>query len=78
MENSQTCGNTSGIPVQRSTVVLYWNKELCKEAGLDPEKPPKTWAEQLEFAQKLTKRDAAGNVTQWGIQIPVSYTHLIR
>ncbi|MBL8589572.1 MAG: ABC transporter substrate-binding protein [Methylobacteriaceae bacterium] len=72
MENSQTGGKTWGIPFQRSTVVLYWNKEAFKEAGLDPEKPPQTWAEQLDFAQKLTKRDAAGNVTQWGIQIPSS------
>jgi sn-glycerol 3-phosphate transport system substrate-binding protein len=72
MENSQTGGKTWGIPFQRSTVVLYWNKELFKEAGLDPEKPPASWAEQLEFAQKLTKKDAAGNVTQWGIQIPSS------
>ncbi|CAM5218446.1 ABC transporter substrate-binding protein OS=Bosea thiooxidans OX=53254 GN=ARD30_20950 PE=3 SV=1 [Bosea thiooxidans] len=72
MENSQTGGKTWGIPFQRSTVVLYWNKDLFKEAGLDPEKPPKTWAEQVEFAQKLTKRDASGNVTQWGIQIPSS------
>jgi sn-glycerol 3-phosphate transport system substrate-binding protein len=72
MENSQTGGKTWGIPFQRSTVVLYWNKELFKEAGLDPETPPKTWAEQVAFAQKLTKRDAAGNVTQWGIQIPSS------
>lgn len=72
MENSQTGGKTWGIPFQRSTVVLYWNKELFKEAGLDPEKPPATWAEQLEFAQKLTKKDASGNVTQWGIQIPSS------
>ncbi|MFN3671246.1 MAG: ABC transporter substrate-binding protein [Bosea sp. (in: a-proteobacteria)] len=72
MENSQTGGKTWGIPFQRSTVVLYWNKELFKEAGLDPEKPPTSWAEQLEFARKLTKKDAAGNVTQWGIQIPSS------
>jgi sn-glycerol 3-phosphate transport system substrate-binding protein len=72
MENSQTGGKTWGIPFQRSTVVLYWNKELFKEAGLDPEKPPQTWAQQAEFAQKLTKRDSAGNVTQWGIQIPSS------
>ncbi|WP_332680700.1 ABC transporter substrate-binding protein [Bosea sp. (in: a-proteobacteria)] len=72
MENSQTGGKTWGIPFQRSTVVLYWNKELFKEAGLDPEKPPTTWAEQLEFAKKLTKRDADGNTSQWGIQIPSS------
>jgi sn-glycerol 3-phosphate transport system substrate-binding protein len=72
MENSQTGGKTWGIPFQRSTVVLYWNKELFKEAGLDPETPPKTWDEQVAFAQKLTKRDASGNVTQWGIQVPSS------
>jgi sn-glycerol 3-phosphate transport system substrate-binding protein len=72
MLNSQTGGKTWGIPFQRSTVVLYWNKELFREAGLDPEKPPKTWAEQLEFAQKLTKRDAGGTTTQWGMQIPSS------
>jgi sn-glycerol 3-phosphate transport system substrate-binding protein len=77
MENSQTGGKTSekktwGIPFQRSTIVLYWNKEAFKEAGLDPEKAPAAWAEELAFAQKLTKRDAAGNATQWGMQIPSS------
>jgi sn-glycerol 3-phosphate transport system substrate-binding protein len=72
MLNSQTGGKTWGVPFQRSTIVLYWNKELFKEAGLDPEKPPATWQEQLEFAQKLTKRDASGNASQWGVQIPSS------
>jgi sn-glycerol 3-phosphate transport system substrate-binding protein len=72
MENSQTGGKTWGVPFQRSTIVLYWNKELFKEAGLDPDKAPENWEEQLEFAKKLTKRDASGNVTQWGIQIPSS------
>lgn len=71
MENSQTEGKTWGIPFQRSTVVLYWNKEAFKEAGLDPEKPPATWAEQVAFAEKLTKRDGA-NTSQWGLQIPAS------
>jgi len=72
MENSQTGGKTWGIPFQRSTIVLYWNKEMFKEAGLDPNRPPATWKEQLEYAQKLTKRDASGKVTQWGLQIPSS------
>ena len=72
MENSQTGGKTWGIPFQRSTVVLYYNKELFREAGLDPNKPPQNWAEQVSYAQKLTKRDASGNVTTWGIQIPSS------
>jgi len=72
MENSQTGGKTWGIPFQRSTIVLYWNKEMFKEAGLDPNRAPQTWQEQLQYAQKLTKRDGSGNVTQWGIQIPSS------
>jgi len=70
MENSQTGGKTWGIPFQRSTIVLYYNKEAFKEAGLDPNKPPANWKEMAEYAQKLTKRDASGRVTQWGVQIP--------
>ena len=72
MENSQTGGKTWGIPFQRSTIVLYYNKEMFKEAGLDPNKPPGTWAEMTAYAEKLTKRDASGKVTQWGVQIPSS------
>jgi sn-glycerol 3-phosphate transport system substrate-binding protein len=72
MENSRTGGKTWGVPFQRSTIVLYYNKELLKEAGLDPEKAPNTWEEQAAFAEKLTKRDASGNTTQWGVQIPSS------
>jgi sn-glycerol 3-phosphate transport system substrate-binding protein len=72
MANSQTGGKTWGIPFQRSTIVLYWNKELFKEAGLDPNRAPENWKEMLEYARKLTKRDASGNVTQWGVQIPSS------
>src|SRR5436190_15074669 len=72
MENSQTGGKTWGIPFQRSTIVLYYNKDAFKEAGLDPNRPPGTWKEMQEYAQKLTKRDAAGKVTQWGVQIPSS------
>ena len=70
MENSQTGGKTWGIPFQRSTPVMYWNKEAFKEAGLDPEKAPANWDELVEFSKKLTKKDASGNVTQWGVRIP--------
>ena len=72
MANSQAGGKTWGIPFQRSTIVLYWNKELFKEAGLDPNRPPASWKEMLEYAQKLTRRDASGNITQYGVQIPSS------
>ncbi len=71
MENSRTGGKTWGIPFQRSTIVMYYNKDAFKAAGLDSETPPKDWAQQIEFAQKLTVRQG-DNVTQWGIQIPSS------
>jgi sn-glycerol 3-phosphate transport system substrate-binding protein len=72
MMNSRTGGKTWGVPFQRSTIVLYWNKELFKEAGLDPEKGPQSWDEMVAFAKKLTKTDASGNVAQWGVKIPSS------
>ena len=70
LENSQTGGKTYGIPFQRSTPVLYWNKEAFADAGLDPEKAPANWDEMVNFSKKLTKKDANGNVTQWGVRIP--------
>ncbi|MDX6751593.1 ABC transporter substrate-binding protein [Geminicoccaceae bacterium 1502E] len=72
LENGRIEGKAWGVPFQRSTPVLYWNKETFKEAGLDPEVPPASWEEQVEFARKLTKKDASGNVTQYGVQIPSS------
>jgi sn-glycerol 3-phosphate transport system substrate-binding protein len=72
MLNRQFANKTWGVPFQRSTVVMYWNKDLFKEAGLDPNTPPKNWAETISMGQKLTKKDASGNVTQWGIQVPSS------
>ena len=72
MQNSQTGGKTWGIPFQRSTVVLYWNKEAFKEAGLDPNRAPANWKEMLEYAHKLTRRDASGKTSQWGVQVPSS------
>ncbi len=72
MENSQTGGKTYGVPFQRSTPVLYWNKEAFNEAGLDPNTPPATWEEMVAFGKKLTKTDSSGNVSQWGLRIPSS------
>ncbi len=70
MENSKVKGKIWGIPFQRSTIVLYHNKNAFKEVGLDPNKPPATWDEMVATAQKLTKKDASGNVTRWGVHIP--------
>lgn len=72
MLNSQSGGKTWGIPFQRSTVVMYWNKDLFRQAGLDPNQPPASWAALKDAATKLTQKDGNGHVTQWGVQIPSS------
>ena len=70
--NGQIDNKTWGIPFQRSTVVMYWNKEAFKDAGLDPNQAPQTWEQLVSMGQALTTRDASGNVTRWGIQVPSS------
>lgn len=64
MENGQTQGKTWGIPFQRSTIVMYYNKDAFRAAGLDPETPPATWDELVTVGKKLTKDG------QWGTMIP--------
>jgi len=59
-------GSVWALPTTPATVALHWNKRLFREAGLDPERPPKTIAELDEFAEKLTKRDASGGLAQVG------------
>jgi sn-glycerol 3-phosphate transport system substrate-binding protein len=59
-------GKLYSMPFNTSNPVLYYNKDLFKEAGLDPEKAPRTWDEVAEYSRKLTKKDASGQVTQYG------------
>lgn len=54
MLDSYVDGSIYSIPFQRSTMVLYYNKEAFKEVGLDPDAPPKNWTELIDFSQKLT------------------------
>jgi multiple sugar transport system substrate-binding protein len=49
--------------------MLYYRKDLFREAGLDPEKPPTTIEEMLEYAKKLTKYDENGEIVQAGIAL---------
>ncbi|HWD57700.1 MAG TPA: sn-glycerol-3-phosphate ABC transporter substrate-binding protein UgpB [Stellaceae bacterium] len=46
-------GKMLSLPFNSSTPVVYWNKDAFKKAGLDPDKPPKTWPETFEAAKKL-------------------------
>ena len=74
MKNGTDGGKTYGIPFQRSTQLLYWNKDAFRKAGLDPEHPPANWDELVADGEKLTLKDAGGNVTQWGIIVPSGVT----
>ena len=49
-------GKQWGVPVAFSTKSLYWNKDLFAKAGLDPEKPPKTWADELAYAKQIKEK----------------------
>ena len=70
MTDARYNGEVYGIPFQRSTPVYYYNKDAFRDAGLDPEDPPKSWTDMIAVGKKLVKKDANGNVTQWGTRIP--------
>ena len=60
-------GSYYGFPVDTQTIVLFYNPQLFKEAGLDPAKPPQTWAELIEYAKAIHQRDANGVTTRMGV-----------
>lgn len=57
-------GGTYGIPFETDVRVFFWNKQLFAEAGLDPEKPPTTWAELEEYADKLDVKNDDGTYSR--------------
>lgn len=60
-------GNMLSLPFNSSTPILYYNKDVFEKAGLDPETPPKTWAEFADFSKKIVDSGAApcGFTTAW-------------
>ena len=60
-------GRLYGLPVLIDGSALFWNKAAFREAGLDPERPPRTPAELTDYVHRLTRRDAAGHLTRIGI-----------
>ena len=63
---SDLAGNMLSFPFNASTPILYYNKDLFRGAGLDPELAPKTWPEVAAAAKKLRGSGAAcGFTTSW-------------
>jgi len=48
-----TDGKMLSMPFNSSTPIIFYNKEAFKKAGLDPNKPPKTWPEVGEYGAKI-------------------------
>jgi raffinose/stachyose/melibiose transport system substrate-binding protein len=46
-------GEYYGVPLDWGAVGVFYNKALFKKAGLDPDKPPKTWADFLTTVKTL-------------------------
>lgn len=51
-------GQRYSLPVSASNLGLFWNKELFEQAGLDPNTPPRTWDELVEFSKTI--KEATG------------------
>jgi len=69
--NAVIGGHVYGIPFQNSTPLLYYNVDAFKEAGLDPDHPPATWAEWISAAKALAK--PVGE--RWGLMFPATYDY---
>ncbi len=59
-------GQLYGLPFDIDARALFYNKTLFRRAGLDPDRPPRTWAELQAYARRLTTRDADGRITTLG------------
>ena len=63
---ADVAGNMLSFPFNASTPILYYNKDLFRAAGLDPEVPPKTWPEVGAAAKRLrAARAPCGLTTSW-------------
>ncbi len=64
---STSDGRMLSMPFNSSTPITWYNKDAFKKAGLDPEKPPRTWEETREAAKKIRAANAlaCGFATSW-------------
>ncbi len=58
-------GKFNSIPWNSSNPILYYNKDIFKKAGLDPENPPKTFGEVTKACEKIEATKAAPKCITW-------------
>ncbi len=72
MEAAKLRGTLYSIPMEATNLGIYYNKQLFRDAGLDPERPPATWDELYSVARKLSvDRDGDGKFDQLGFLVPI-------
>jgi multiple sugar transport system substrate-binding protein len=71
-DNNLINGEIYTLPDTASTMRMIYNKELFKQAGLDPEKPPITFAEMREYAKKITE-SSGGKAVGYGLPLADGY-----
>ncbi|WP_433260759.1 ABC transporter substrate-binding protein [Actinosynnema sp. CS-041913] len=64
-------GKRYGLPFTFTPTLLFYNRKLFREAGLDPDRPPTTWPEWQDHALRLTKfTEGSDTPSQFGLAIP--------
>jgi len=69
LEASTFNGKLYGAPLFSTADALLYNRDIFKEVGLDPAKPPKNWDDLLDYAQRLTIRKD-GKLIRAGVGVP--------
>ncbi len=64
-------GKLHSMPFNSSTPLLFYNKDAFREVGLDPNDPPQTFAEMVEYAEALTIRDEDGSIERYGFTLGI-------
>jgi len=67
-------GKRYGAPLDIHPLTMYWNRQIFKEAGFDPDDPPENRAEFMDYAKKTTiDKDGEGKNDQWGTMWSVGW-----
>ncbi len=66
MRSFTSLGTLYAVPVGAGNLGLFYNRALFREAGLDPDRPPRTWAELVTMAKKIARRDKRGKLVRAG------------
>jgi ABC-type glycerol-3-phosphate transport system substrate-binding protein len=63
-------GVLHGMPICRDSRALFVNRKVFREAGLDPDRPPRTWEALYDTAKRLTVRRPDGSIARLGMAPP--------